>query len=873
MPENNIPIITVEDKQGNQFFPVTHVNAVIDSNGSPVSTLLSEKQPALISGTNIKTINNQSILGSGNLDVASSGGGMIQGTWATIKAYRDNGTLVPGTWYRITDYVATIPSGHRSGAISANKPFDIIVLATSENTFSEEAKAAINENDNYFSLSDSYSTGALPQNLDAWKVWYCIDNDDVRFDWADQINGKGVIYRLIDEYNNDCPYDFKGICFSKSITWFQMAPSSPFSSWLGSVGYFDSSSCNFFTFSISFYDSPMQYDASVIYQVGYNPYDHRGVHDNYIAPTYDYDNAEFCPRRQMLLCNLFIENNSTGRRVNDMLVTPGFQYNSIKEDSFNNCFAKGCHHIEIASNCYDNYFYEFSEHIELGDSCCYNVFGHTIGEIYGQSCKHIKLGSYNTSNGFSGCTNVVYGDYNDHVRIPVMSSFVTVGNNNSYLFFNWDNSPIDTGSSAIIIEDDIHYVNLTGIGSYASSDLKIRSGISGTSQYPFTLSYSVHGYPTELVDRGRSMGFGFIRLGDEGLAMPGDIEPNMVYVSGKTTSATPQFRHLIGSDLPAVYRSLYLPEEKRPLTFEILTSGTITWKHVGSSKLIWYSKNGSDWTPLNSSTSGKSISVSAGDTLVFYGSDNWPGISSGTYRTFGGTATFNAYGNPASLRYGFNLTGNESLSDYCYYRLFYNCTGIRRGPIIIGNNTASAMCADMFYGCTGLTSVTCDGSGLGTTTYQGWLTGCDFVIVTVLSDYTNFIVSNNSVPKGCIEKTSTGCMYISSSVDWRTFNTKTSGGTQYTTKADAVNASGLTEAMFNTLLQGKYVNASLKFGSDNGRDLLIASPIGYRTLYHGAPIGNYDREVYWINNEVVYGIYYDCTTGYYYLYGATIVPT
>lgn len=104
---------------------------------------------------------------------------------------------------------------------------------------------------------------------------------------------------------------------------------------------------------------------------------------------------------------------------------------------------------------------------------------------------------------------------------------------------------------------------------------------------------------------------------------------------------------------------------------------------------------------------------------MFYGSDNWPGISSGTYRTFGGTATFNAYGNPASLRYGFNLTGNESLSDYCYYRLFYNCTGIRRGPIIIGNNTASAMCADMFYGCTGLTSVTCDGSGLGTTTYQG----------------------------------------------------------------------------------------------------------------------------------------------------------
>ncbi len=40
-----------------------------------------------------------------------------------------------------------------------------------------------------------------------------MDNDNTRFYWADTENGRGVIYRLIDEYNNDLPYDFKNILF------------------------------------------------------------------------------------------------------------------------------------------------------------------------------------------------------------------------------------------------------------------------------------------------------------------------------------------------------------------------------------------------------------------------------------------------------------------------------------------------------------------------------------------------------------------------------------------------------------------------------------------------------------------------------------
>ena len=50
-------------------------------------------------------------------------------------------------------------------------------------------------------------------NLSAWKLKYCLDNDTNRFAWADSANGKGVIYRMIDEFDNDIPYDFKNIQF------------------------------------------------------------------------------------------------------------------------------------------------------------------------------------------------------------------------------------------------------------------------------------------------------------------------------------------------------------------------------------------------------------------------------------------------------------------------------------------------------------------------------------------------------------------------------------------------------------------------------------------------------------------------------------
>lgn len=150
---------------------------------------------------------------------------MIEITWKTLQNMRRISKLIPGQMYRITDYITTVANDPE--AQSAGHPFDIVVMALSANSLSEHALAmpSVRDTDGYFANA----------KLEAWKVWYCIDNDTTRFQWADTANGKGVIYRLVDEWQNDCPYDFKNIQFKryKIINGSQQYLSSLFGSYLG----------------------------------------------------------------------------------------------------------------------------------------------------------------------------------------------------------------------------------------------------------------------------------------------------------------------------------------------------------------------------------------------------------------------------------------------------------------------------------------------------------------------------------------------------------------------------------------------------------------------------------------------------------------
>lgn len=124
----------------------------------------------------------------------------IEITYNELKVLRDSNSLVAGTNYIITDYQCTTSTANTT---SAGHQFDIIVVADSSNTLNEVARARHHEGDEYFANS----------NLAAWELNYSLDNDTTRFEWADATNGKGVIYYMKDEWDNEVPYDFKNIMY------------------------------------------------------------------------------------------------------------------------------------------------------------------------------------------------------------------------------------------------------------------------------------------------------------------------------------------------------------------------------------------------------------------------------------------------------------------------------------------------------------------------------------------------------------------------------------------------------------------------------------------------------------------------------------
>ena len=150
-----------------------------------------------------------------------------------------------------------------------------------------------------------------------------------------------------------------------------------------------------------------------------------------------------------------------------------------------------------------------------------------------------------------------------------------------------------------------------------------------------------------------------------------------------------------------------------PLTFEILSAGTIIWKasNTAYTTTIEYSTdNGENWSSITANTgdSAPAINVNAGDKVMFRGNNESYCNSNSYYNSFSGsTATFDVYGNIMSLidSTGF-ATATTLASSYTFYYLFAYCTGlISAEKLILPATTLANECySSMFYGCTSLTT-------------------------------------------------------------------------------------------------------------------------------------------------------------------------
>ena len=195
-----------------------------------------------------------------------------------------------------------------------------------------------------------------------------------------------------------------------------------------------------------------------------------------------------------------------------------------------------------------------------------------------------------------------------------------------------------------------------------------------------------------------------------------------------------------------------------PLTFNIISAGTIAWfaPSTQASKTIQYSLNDGEWTSITATDSETYINVEAGDVIKFRGDNAAYGGDYGYSSFYSSTAKFDVEGNIMSLidSTGYTtaetLTGDRNfssmfsnthinsaenlvlpataLTEMCYSQMFIS-SKIIKAPKVIGTSNMtleSNSCNYMFGYCTGLTSSPeLPAATLASRCYQSMFEGCE----------------------------------------------------------------------------------------------------------------------------------------------------
>ena len=180
------------------------------------------------------------------------------------------------------------------------------------------------------------------------------------------------------------------------------------------------------------------------------------------------------------------------------------------------------------------------------------------------------------------------------------------------------------------------------------------------------------------------------------------VEPGVTEVEeGSTVTLT-----YTGNRKVKSVRARMMDQREQPLTLEAIEDGTITFENNATGG-VTYRINGGDPQTINAGTT-KEIAVTAKDKVTFFG-DNETYRGNNSASNISSTADFYAYGNIMSLinstdyKNATTLTGKRT-----FLNLFQNNTHLKSHPtkaLLLPATTLTESCYySMFWGCTGLTS-------------------------------------------------------------------------------------------------------------------------------------------------------------------------
>lgn len=297
---------------------------------------------------------------------------------------KNNNLLKPGQNYRITNYETVVRYFEDGSVVSAGHPFDLIVLALSNSELSNDASACLHEGEggDYF----------LNNKLESWVIKYELTNDNTKFDWVNVDNGKGVIYYMKDEFNNEAWYDFKNIKFLRNVNWFESNPKFTSASPIDTDTYF-------YTFSVvdgyevrddSLYsgdnyhatDNHLGRDASkttklnnTIFINNINIPNNNGTFNNIIADGH---------RNNTFGSSIY--NNKIGHNFKDNIINGKFVDNIIDSSFERNHIYDNFIYNSVDSSCSDN---RFNGRV---DSCVFKS-NYTLNNFIGDLLYSCKFGS------------------------------------------------------------------------------------------------------------------------------------------------------------------------------------------------------------------------------------------------------------------------------------------------------------------------------------------------------------------------------------------------------------------------------------------------------------------------------------------------
>ena len=364
-------------------------------------------------------------------------------TYNELKNLRDNSKLKPSQYYRITNFVTTVANDPE--AQSAGHRFDIIVMASEKNKLQEECYAIQHEGDTYFANC----------NLAAWKIWYCLDNDNTKYAWADTAQGKGVIYRMIDEWQNDCPYDFKNVQFKRywangiNITKNEGEPKN-----IILRGYYGTASnTGIFTEGIDTNDSLFCFTFTRLNNI-VEDYEKGSVMQSNVLDEsiqtegFDTDAGDDKLNNPQAYTfhyrcrNNILKSTEVGLSVdtkeymalvllNNVFITVKVVVDDVSsyQPPFDNTLGVSCYSNTFGNNCGSNTFWVRCNNNSFGNNCNNNSFGNDCSSnTFGIECVNNTFGNECGSNTFGdNCSNNTFGDNCDGNTLGGLCDLITFG--------------------------------------------------------------------------------------------------------------------------------------------------------------------------------------------------------------------------------------------------------------------------------------------------------------------------------------------------------------------------------------------------------------------------------------------------------------